>query len=185
MSAAAGVEVRIARHEDVVALAALGEATFRESWAAFNEPADMDAYCRGTFTPTLVAGDLARPDVRYFLAAAGGGLAGYLRVAAGPAPACVVAERPLEIARLYALRLWHGHGVGPALMATGLRHAREREHDVAWLAVWQRAPQPLAFYRKWGFEIVGSASFRLGRDVQEDFVMMRRLAAPGAPAASP
>jgi GNAT superfamily N-acetyltransferase len=169
------VSVRQAGAGDAAALAALGEATFREAWARFNDPRDMDAYCLANFTTGLLAADLAKPGVRYFLAGPPGEAAGYLRLATDAPPACVRATRPVEIARLYASRHWHGRGLGPALMETALRDAVAAGHDVAWLAVWQRAPQPLAFYRKWGFEIVGAARFQLGRDVQDDFVMARRL----------
>ena len=85
----------------------------------------------------------------------------------------MTATSPLEVSRIYVLRRWHGRGVGPALMAECLRRASANGHDVAWLAVWQRAPQPLAFYRKWGFKIVGTATFQLGADVQDDYVMAR------------
>jgi GNAT superfamily N-acetyltransferase len=169
------ISVRTAGARDAALLASLGEATFRESWARFNDPADMAAYCLANFTTGLLEADLARPGVRYLIAESGAEAAGYLRLAAEAAPACVIAARPVEISRLYSLRSWHGRGVGPVLMTAGLRDARVAGHDVAWLAVWQRAPQPLAFYRKWGFEVVGTTRFHLGRDVQEDFVMTRPL----------
>lgn len=167
--------VRVAGREDAALLAGLGERSFREAWEAYNTTADMDAYCAVHFTEPATLRDLGRSDVGFLLARCGGDPAGYLRWATGPAPACVTAASPLEISRVYVLRRWHGRGVGPALMARCLELAATAGHDVAWLAVWQRAPQALAFYRKWGFAIVGSATFRLGTDVQQDHVMARRV----------
>ena len=173
MSSPGECVVRVAGREDAGLLARLGERSFREAWEAYNTAADMDAYCAANFTESATLRDLDRSDVGFLLAECGGEAAGYLRWAAAPAPACVAAAAPLEISRIYVLRRWHGHGAGPALMERCLRLAAAAGHDVVWLAVWQRAPQALAFYRKWGFAIVGSARFQLGDDVQQDHVMAR------------
>lgn len=169
----AGCIVREAGVGDAAPLARLGERSFREAWQGYNTPADMDAYCAAHFTLHATLADLERPGAGFLVAECGGQPAGYLRWATGSAPACVPARSPLEIQRIYALRRWHGRGIGPALMAECLRRAATAGHDVAWLAVWQRAPQPLAFYRKWGFVVVGTATFQLGEDRQDDFVMAR------------
>jgi len=168
-----GCVLREAGRQDATLLAQLGELGFREAWHEYNSPGDMDAYCAANFKLSATLADLDRPDVGFLVAECGGEAAGYLRWAAGPAPDCVAATSPLEVSRIYVLRRWHGRGVGPALMAGCLRRASANGHDVAWLAVWQRAPQPLAFYRKWGFKIVGTATFRLGADLQDDYVMAR------------
>lgn len=171
---APAVLVRPAVAREAAALAALAESTFRDSWQAFNTPQDMDAYCAANFTPARVAADLESPDVQLLVAESGGGLAGYLRWLPGGADG-VAAARPAELSRLYVRRNWHGRGAGPALMRSFLQRAAVAGHDAAWLAVWQRAPQPIAFYRKWGFEVVGTTTFLLGRDLQQDYVMRRAL----------
>ena len=171
----ASIRVRPALPAEAEAIAALAARSFREAWQAYNTPADMDAYCLEHFVPARIAADLREPAVRYLLADLDGALPGYLRLVAGSLNDSVAARRPLEISRLYVCRDWHGRGVGPALMQAGLLHAARAGHDVAWLAVWQRAAQALAFYRKWGFEVTGSASFLLGADLQDDYVMRRAL----------
>ena len=170
-----GCVLREAGRQDAPLLAQLGERCFREAWHEYSTPGDMDAYCAANFNLTATLADLGRTDVGFLVTECGGEAAGYLRWATGPAPDCVTATSPLEVSRIYVLRRWHGRGVGPALMAECLRRASEQGHDVAWLAVWQRAPQPLAFYRKWGFEVIGTATFQLGADVQDDYVMARRV----------
>jgi ribosomal protein S18 acetylase RimI-like enzyme len=44
-----------------------------------------------------------------------------------------------------------------------------------WLGVWQRNQRAIDFYRQAGFETVGSQIFPLGRDLQDDWVMLRPL----------
>jgi GNAT superfamily N-acetyltransferase len=169
------IRISVAGPADAHGLAALAERSFREAWAGYNDPADMDTYCANYFCPELVRAEFDRLDVQYLLARADGELAGYLRTASGAAPACVRARSPVEISRVYVLQQWHGRGVAPALIGAGLDAALRNGHDVAWLAVWQRAEQALAFYRKWDFEVVGATTFRLGSDLQDDFVMQRSL----------
>jgi GNAT superfamily N-acetyltransferase len=169
------VLVRTGASADTGKLAAFAERSFREAWAGYNDPADMDAYCAANFCPELVRAEFDRLDVQYLLAEADGELAGYLRMASGAPPPCVSARAPIEVSRVYVLQQWHGRGVAPALMGAGLDAALGNGHDVAWLAVWQRAAQALAFYRKWEFEVVGTTTFRLGSDLQDDFVMQRTL----------
>jgi len=171
----ASIRVRPALPTEVEAIAALAARTFREAWQAYNSPADMEAYCLEHFVPARIAADLREPAVRYLLADLDGALLGYLRLVEESPNDAVPARRPLEISRLYVGRDWHGRGVGPALLQAGLQHAARVGHDVAWLAVWQRAGQALAFYRKSGFEIAGTARFQLGADLQDDYVMRRVL----------
>jgi ribosomal protein S18 acetylase RimI-like enzyme len=181
---AAGCAIRRATPADAARLAALGEQAFREAWAAFNDPADMDAYCAAHFTLPHIGADLERQHVRYFLATGGGEPAGYLRTQAATPPACVAGASPAEVSRLYVLGRWHGTGLAHGLMAAGLEALASDGHDVAWLAVWRQARRAQAFYRKWGFATAGTTTFRLGRDLQADFVMQRPLS-PGGRGASP
>ncbi len=134
----------------------------------------MDAYVEANFRREHVARDLATPGVQLLVAEAGGPPFGYLRWLPGGAPG-IAGERPAEISRLYVCREHHGRGVGPALMHACLRRAALAGHDVAWLAVWQRASQAIAFYRKRRFEIAGETTFRLGQDRQADWLMHRPL----------
>jgi len=84
-------------------------------------------------------------------------------------------SRSAEIQRIYADRAWHGRGVGETLMRACIDQAREWQCDVIWLGVWERNPRAIAFYEKTGFQRVGRQMFVLGRDVQFDLVMSRRL----------
>jgi ribosomal protein S18 acetylase RimI-like enzyme len=56
-----------------------------------------------------------------------------------------------------------------------LQQARAWESELVWLGVWEVNARAIAFYQKHGFRSVGSQTFLLGRDVQNDLVMARRL----------
>jgi len=61
------------------------------------------------------------------------------------------------------------------LLAETLARAGALGRRTVYLAVWERNARAIAFYRKVGFREVGAQPFQLGKDVQTDQVMVRRL----------
>ena len=151
----------------------MGEETFRDTFAADNTPADMEAYVAAAFGEAQQAAELADPHTRVLIAEIGGEAVGYVRLITGPAPARVAAQRPMEISRFYARTTWIGRGVGAALMTRALHEAQANGCDAAWLGVWERNLRAIAFYERWGFRAVGEQVFVLGSDPQRDLVMVR------------
>lgn len=164
---------------DAAVLARAAAAFFADTFGLANRADDMDAYVADAFSETRQLVDLSAPNTRLWLAVdARDDIVGYVHVRLGaplPAGASAASARPAEIARLYADRAWHGHGLGAALMQASVAAAREWGADLLWLGVWERNERAIAFYRKHGFEIVGEQEFRLGADLQHDHVMARRL----------
>jgi GNAT superfamily N-acetyltransferase len=172
--------IRLATAADAALLAAIGEETFRDTFAADNTAADMEAYVAAAFGPEQQSRELADPGTKILVAELGGDAIGYVRLMFGAAPACVRASHPVEISRFYARKPWIGRGVGAALMTRALSEARTAGCDVAWLGVWERNVRAIAFYEKWGFRPVGEQVFMLGADAQRDLVMARAVTPPRA-----
>jgi ribosomal protein S18 acetylase RimI-like enzyme len=125
--------------------------------------------------PEALARDIADPVIRTLLVTLGGSLAGYAQLRRAPAPASVSgAEGPpraaLEIMRFYIAPAWHGRGLAQHLMEACLEVARAGASTV-WLGVYTRNPRAVRFYAKSGFRPVGTQTFVLGGDSQEDLVM--------------
>ena len=110
--------LRPARSADAAALATFGALAFRDAFAAHNRPEDMDAYVSLAYGVRQQSAELADPRVSVLVAEADGAMVGYavVRQAADEVPECVTGEYPVELARLYVERAWHGRGVGEALM---------------------------------------------------------------------
>ena len=162
---------------DAAALASFGERAFRDTFATHNRPEDMDAYVSLAYGVPQQSAELADPRVSVLVAEAAGAMIGYAVVRQAPdeAPACVTGEDPVELARLYVERPWHGRGVAEALMQAVLDRARERGGRTLWLGVWEHNPRARAFYARWGFREVGEHPFPLGADVQRDLLLERPL----------
>ncbi len=160
--------LRPASLPDALLLAELGARLFRDTFGPDNTPEDMEAYLGASFTPEKLAAEIADPRAAFLISGDSPFPAGYAKIHAGDAPACVTLPRPIEMARIYVDTQRIGQGVGAALMQGCLDEARRRGHASIWLGVWQENPRAIAFYRKWGFEAVGTQEFVLGSDVQTD-----------------
>ena len=165
------MDIRRAEPTDAQRLAALGEATFRATFESFNRRENIDAYCEATYGPALQAAEIADPRIETFVSGDDAGLVGFAQLRFGTAPPCVAAAAPAEICRIYVGQRCHGQGIAQALMARLLAAARERNADRVWLGVWEHNQRAIAFYRKFGFTIAGHHDFKLGDDLQKDWVM--------------
>lgn len=176
-----GWSLRLATPADAAVLARAAAAFFTDTFGGANRAEDMDVYLADAFSEMRQYVDLSAPDTRLWLAVdANDDIIGYVHVRLGaplPADVTVKSTRPAEIARLYADRQWHGHGLGAALMEASVAAASQWGADLLWLGVWERNDRAIAFYHKQGFQIVGDQEFLLGADRQRDHVMARRLTA--------
>ncbi len=169
------ITIRRGTAADAAGLTAFGRRTFADTFAADNDPADMDAYLADAFTPAKQAEELAQVDCTCLLAESDGEIAGMAYVIDRSANDVVSGHHLVELQRFYVDTLWHGRGMARVLMDAVLDTARALGGDVLWLGVWERNARAIAFYRKQGFERVGAKTFRRGADVQTDDVMVRVL----------
>jgi ribosomal protein S18 acetylase RimI-like enzyme len=153
------------------ALAVLAERTFRESFESRNSPENMDLHCSRNFGPEIQAREMADRGLVTRVAEEAGRLVGYTQLRLGKASDCVKAAQPAELSRIYVVREWQGQGVAQDLMKSALATAAGAGCDRLWLGVWEHNPKAIAFYRKFGFEIVGQHTFMLGNESQRDIVM--------------
>ena len=168
--------IRPATVADAALLAELGARTFYDTFAPHCSPEDMTAYLTVAFSPEIQAAELADQSRLFFIAELDGRAVGYAQLHAADAPTCVLGAKPIELARMYVAKEWHGQGVAHALMRVCLDEARGAGYETMWLGVWERNWRAQGFYRKWGFSVVGSHVFPVGSDPQIDLLMERTLA---------
>ena len=177
MSANTPFSIRRATLTDAAALAALAERTFRETFARDNSPQNMDGHCLKSFGAEIQLAELADPLGVSLLAEADGDLAGFAQLKLRSATPCVTAKSACELKRLYVVRPWHARGVAQELMRAVLAAAAAAKSDRIWLGVWERNPRAMAFYRKFGFGVVGEHRFDLGTEPQRDLIMAAPVSA--------
>ncbi|KZF05185.1 MAG: GNAT family N-acetyltransferase [Rhodococcus sp. (in: high G+C Gram-positive bacteria)] len=81
----------------------------------------------------------------------------------------------IELSKLYVLPGHHGREVSAELMSSVLALAVDAGCAGVWLGVNQQNHRAQRFYTKQGFVKVGTKTFALGSDIQDDFIMERTL----------
>ncbi len=87
---------------------------------------------------------------------------------------------PVELARFYVDRPWHGRGLAQRLMAAVVDAAIQLGGQTLWLGVWEQNPRAIAFYAKSGFLDAGSTDFFVGPDRQTDRVLVTAVGRLGS-----
>ena len=169
-------DIRRATDTDAAALAEFGARTFAEAFGADNTAEDLAKHLASAWHPDLQLGEIRDPSLDILLAVdTRGAFAGFAQVRDAHAPEGVATNQPVELVRFYVDRPWQGRGLARALMSAVEECARRRGGRELWLGVWERNLRAQAFYRKCGFEKVGSKIFVVGDDPQTDHVMLKPL----------
>ncbi len=173
---------RVATAADASALAEFARRAFHDAYLAVMEPELMQRVLTEQFGPARQRAEIEDPSASWVVAEVGGVLAGYAYLRQGRMPEVGTPPAPVEVARFYVDRAWHGQGLGRALMDAAVRQARRLGGRTLWLAVWQRNPRAIAFYRKYGFARIGVCSWEHTPGALEDDLMTLDLAAAAVPA---
>ncbi len=167
----ANVSVRVAGEDDVAALTAIGDSSFRAAYASWSEPDDLEAHLAEHFSEPAVRAALLSPGGRYLLASVDGAAAGFVKIRNGEHPVQLPSSNVLELAQVYVHPDKQRFGIGGKLLAAAFDYAREQAADGVWLSVWEDAPWAVNCYLKYGFEQVGTVDFQLGGATYNDLLM--------------
>ncbi len=168
-------QIRKAEPNDASALARLAEKTFRDTFAADNNAADMDQHCADTYSTKIQTREILDPNIDTFVCEFENQLIAYAQLSWLQAPSYVTAQRPVEIRRFYVDSPWHGQGIAQTMMNKLLEHVASKNADQIWLGVWEHNPKAQRFYQKMGFLEVGDHVFQLGSDPQRDLIMSLKV----------
>jgi ribosomal protein S18 acetylase RimI-like enzyme len=81
----------------------------------------------------------------------------------------------VELSKMYVVPDEHGTGVSTALMEHALAAATGASARCVWLGVNRNNERAQRFYLKHGFQVTGDRTFRVGGNVEHDYVMVRTL----------
>lgn len=166
---------RRASEQDAKALAAFAEKTFRDTYTQFNTPENMQSHCEKSFSERIQLAEIRDPSRESWLAEIDGQLVSFAQIILeAPCPSMSDAEG-IEILRFYVDSSHHGKGLAYDMMQQLVDRSAELGADVLWLGVWNENPRAVAFYKKCSFAHVADKTFKLGAEVQTDFVMCRNL----------
>jgi len=146
-------------------------------------PTDLAAYIDAELTSARFAAHIADPNIVVLLAEASGlevsppaprRLVAYMVVARRSLHPAIDAPAPAELRKLYLHPAAHGTGLSSALVHCALSILNAEGPRPIWLSAFSENSRAIAFYKKWGFEIVGEQIFIVGSDHQKDVLMLRQ-----------
>lgn len=165
------MNIRYGTPADANLLAEFGARAFFDSFARDNTEENIQLYLKKTYSPEIQLEELSDPEVVFLIAEIEGLTVGYAKINLNRRDDTLRGARTIEIERIYAAKEQMGKGVGKSLMEASIHEAKRRDRDSIWLGVWEKNRRAIEFYKKWGFEEVGTHVFMLGNDPQKDFVM--------------
>jgi GNAT superfamily N-acetyltransferase len=169
------VRIRSGTATDAIELTAFARLTFVETYAGLNSPADTDQHLDEFYHEDRQRQELVDPCMHTLLAYAQTELVGFAQLEQVPVPECVDAERAVGLKRYYVKSSWHGKGIAGPLLSAVVDAARSMGASHLWLTVWNKNPRAIAYYRKVGFRWMGSNTFMVGADPQDDSIMSLEL----------
>jgi ribosomal protein S18 acetylase RimI-like enzyme len=156
---------------DIPALARLGRESFVAKFGTLYRPEDLAAFLEGTHSDAAVAAEFADPNKRYCLAERDGALVGYCKISLVCGwPEYARGASAIELKQLYTAPELSGQGLGAALMDWALALGREHQAEEIQLSVWSGNDGAQRFYARYGFVKVADITFRVGEQLDEEFL---------------
>ncbi len=173
---ARGVSHRDAKPADGRALARLGRDSFVAKFGAMYRPEDLASFLDEAYSPAAIDAELSNPDRLYRLSEHDGSLTGYCKLSLVCGfPGHARGRRSIELKQLYTDPARTGQGIGAALMDWALAEAVRRGFDEMQLSVWSGNVGAQRFYARYGFAKVADVQFRVGTQIDEEFLLARFL----------
>ncbi len=168
---AGNTEIKQCSLEDLQSLTDLGRKTFSDTFAHLNDPKHFDPYLAKAFSTGQIRSELENPDTEFYQIFYRQKLAGYLKLNSAAAQSDIRDPKSLEIERIYVLDTFQGLGLGKALFNQALQRAKEQSFRYIWLGVWEQNTKAISFYESQGFYKFANHPFKLGDDLQTDYLM--------------
>ncbi|HZZ34515.1 MAG TPA: N-acetyltransferase [Caulobacteraceae bacterium] len=165
--------IRRAVPADAQALAAIGAATFAETFAHLYPPEDLQHFLSTAHSVEAAAADLADPTKAIWLVEADGRTIGYAFVGPCDLPHHEVTPACGELKRIYVEKASQGGGLGARLMDVTLAWLERDGPRRLWIGVWSQNLGAQKLYQRYGFEKIGEYEFKVGASRDHEFIMRR------------
>ena len=173
--------LRPATPADAPALAKLGTAAFTASFGHLYRAADLAAFLAEAYSEAAIARELADPAKLFQVAEQArteqdGTLLAWCKLGLTCGfPEHARGHRVMELKQLYTAPNATGTGRGAALMDWAMAEFAARGADEVQLSVWSGNPGAQRFYARYGFAKVADVTFRVGEQLDAEFLFARMV----------
>jgi diamine N-acetyltransferase len=168
------VTIRRALPRDASTLAALGAATFTETFGHLYPPEDLLAFLTASHSVDAWNRALSDPQRAAWVAELPDGTQiGFIAVGACKLPVENREPTAGEVQQLYVLARHHNLRLGTRLMEAALEWLEAQRRTPMYVGVWSENEGAQRFYARYGFSKVGEYGFPVGATVDREFIMKR------------
>ena len=170
------VDVRLARKEDAPFIALLGRTTFTETFGHFfRDHQDLIDYYNSTFSVQKIEDGIQKPNNLFWIAFVNRLPVGYAKLKLHSNSECIDSTDVCQLQKIYVLKDFLSMKIGLELQGSLLAKAKELGFHQIWLSVLHSNERAIGFYKKSGFEEVGSHDFQIGKENFEFVAMSKSL----------
>ena len=168
--------LRAATPADIPALSRLAISSFIAKFGVLYNAADLQTFLSESLSEAAVAAELANPARLYQLAEGARGLLGFAKLGLSCGfPHYARGTRAMELKQLYTAPEATGQGIGGALMDWAMAQFAARGADEAHISVYSGNTGAHRFYERYGFEKVADITFKVGAQLDPEFLFARLL----------
>ena len=167
------ISIRECTVRDLELLQQIGYDTFDETFRSLNTTETINAYLAEAFSREKLLSEMMSGSCSFYFMYCKNELIGYLKLNEALGQSDLNDPDSLEIERIYVRKEYKGQGLGKILIDYALKKAVESGKQYVWLGVWERNTTALAFYEKVGFKEMGKHSFRMGDELQTDYILKK------------
>lgn len=172
------IHIRRCTEQDAATLATLARDSFVETFAHLYSPEDLSRFLSETYYEARQRAELTDPHTSHFIAEVDGTAVGFAKMGAFKLPVDYTPENALELHRLYILAPYQRLGLGRLLMQEVLLEAERLKASELYLGVWENNHKAQRFYAGFGFEKIGEHSFVVGKTIDREYTLKRRMDTP-------
>ena len=168
--------LRIADDNDSKLLSELGKICFIEAFGKDNTEDDLKNYLDESFKEEEIKSELQNPDITYLIAIdENKEPVGYAKLNREEKPEELNGIPSIQLQRIYVRQNTKGKKIGALMMQKCMDIAKNENRKFIWLTVWEENKSAIDFYFKWGFEICGHRYFRIGKKIDDDYMMKKEV----------
>jgi len=159
--------------EEMDHLMTLSKETYYQAFKAFNTQENMDDYVVKAFSNEQLLAEMRDQQASFYFGIYQNQRVGYLKLNEYDTVSEGHQGPSIEVQRLYVKSDMQNLGMGHFLMEEAIKIARDKGFTFMWLGVWEHNEKALRFYGKFNFERIGSHTFLMGDDSQQDYLLGR------------
>lgn len=149
---------------EATTIAEIGITTFRETHVVGVPPQDLESYIQTKFSLNAVEDELKDPENIFHVIYFKSRPVGYSKIILNKPHPLIADPAVTKLERLYLLREFHDLKLGLTLFKFVTDLSRKQNQEGVWLFVWIENERAVSFYKKLGFQIIGSTDFKISEN---------------------